>query len=129
MYILLNTSQPMIWLGWVKPKQPDQIWQARSWQASRDLSNQILRTIAADLDKWNWQWADITGIGVFAGPSQSFTGLRVGHVIANSLGYSLKIGVANSADPDQWTSECIDQLAKNRPQIIRPEYGRPPQIG
>ncbi|MDO4902326.1 MAG: tRNA (adenosine(37)-N6)-threonylcarbamoyltransferase complex dimerization subunit type 1 TsaB [bacterium] len=64
----------------------------------RQMSEQILAEISNFLTQNNLTWRDLTAIGTFAGPG-SFTGLRIGVTVANTLADALKIpivGVSNS---------------------------------
>lgn len=77
------------------------------------MTEEILRFIHEKLRENNAEWEDITEIQYFAGPG-SFTGLRIGATIVNTLADQLKIPL-------------YDQHGE-RKQIILPEYGRPANI-
>lgn len=78
-----------------------------------DLAEQILSFIHDKLLENHADWSDITEIQFFAGPG-SFTGLRIGAAVVNTLADQLQIPL-------------YDQDG-NRHQIILPTYGRPANI-
>lgn len=98
------------------------------WQAHRDLSDTILIKIKEGLDSLGLSYQDIEGAGVYSGPG-SFTGLRIGHTLVNTLGYSLDIPVA-SAGGEDWESDCLSQLLSNPDSrnMLAPDYGREARI-
>jgi len=65
----------------------------------KQKAQKILPTIDELLSKCNTKLEELTGIEVTTGPG-SFTGLRVGIAVANSLSYTLKIPVNNKAIGD-----------------------------
>lgn len=77
-------------------------------QAHKKLSDTIHIEIMELLKAQHLELSDLRGIAVFAGPG-SFTGLRIGAAVANSLAYALDIRVA-SADGDNWLNEAILSL-------------------
>ncbi len=66
--------------------------QSHSLKAKRVSSQVVLPLIEKILKKYNLKTTDLTGIEVNLGPG-SFTGLRVGVAIANTLGNFLKIPI------------------------------------
>ena len=78
-----------------------------------DLAEQIFSFIHDKLQENGADWADISEITYFAGPG-SFTGLRIGAAIVNTLADQLQIPI-------------YDQNGKQH-QIILPDYGRPANI-
>ena len=77
------------------------------------MTEQILSFIHDKLQENNVDWQDITEIHYFAGPG-SFTGLRIGAAIVNTLADQLQIPL-------------YDQNG-NKQQVILPDYGRPANI-
>lgn len=73
----------------------------------------ILQFIHEKLQENNADWSDITEITYFAGPG-SFTGLRIGATIVNTLADQLQIPL-------------YDQNGIKH-QVILPDYGRPANI-
>lgn len=95
-----------------------------AWHADRQLSVTLLRTIADMLEQHGKSWPDIQGIVAFQGPG-SFTGLRIGLTVANTLAYGLSVPVVARQDP-QWLQRGIgDILAGVSDRIVLPEYGAP----
>ena len=89
------------------------------WQAHRELSDTILIKIDEIVKK---DLSQLSGIVVFKGPG-SFTGLRIGMTVANSLAYSLGIPIVATGGED-WKSEGISRLnAGENEKIAMPEYG------
>ena len=82
-----------------------------------DLGNQLaeklLKTIFDKLQENGADWSDLTAITFMAGPG-SFTGLRIGAAIVNTLADQLNIPLYKS------TGERVP--------IILPDYGRPTNI-
>ncbi len=93
------------------------------WQAHRELSDNILARIKNLLDKQSLKWNDIDGVNVFKGPG-SFTGLRIGITVANTLAESLKVAVIGS-DGDDWQKQGGRRLIVDGgdDKIVVPMYG------
>lgn len=84
-----------------------------TWLAGHDMAEQILSFIHSRLVENHADWTDLTSITFFTGPG-SFTGLRIGATIVNTLADQLHIPLYDQHD----------QLH----QIILPDYGRPANI-
>lgn len=80
---------------------------------NRDLAEKLLGFIHDKLQKNGKDFRDITEITFMSGPG-SFTGLRIGAAIINTLAHELDIPL-------------YDHHGKKH-QIIIPEYGRPANI-
>ena len=82
-----------------------------------DLGNQIaeklLQVLQQKLQEYHADWTDISEITFMAGPG-SFTGLRIGAAIVNTLADQLDIPLFRS------TGEQVP--------VILPDYGRPANI-
>ncbi|MFV0484729.1 MAG: tRNA (adenosine(37)-N6)-threonylcarbamoyltransferase complex dimerization subunit type 1 TsaB [Candidatus Saccharimonadales bacterium] len=102
MKLYLDTSTPVTIL-----RLDDEEYQ---WESKRDLAKHLLKFIADKLDENDISWKDITEIHFFSGPG-SFTGLRIGAVVVNTLA-------------DQLSVPLYDHKGK-RQEIILPEYGKP----
>lgn len=87
--------------------------QTYSWDSGRIMAEQIFTFIHNKLSENNFDWPDITKITYFSGPG-SFTGLRIGAAVVNTLADQLQIPL-------------FDHHDVQRPVII-PEYGRPANI-
>lgn len=84
-----------------------------AWNSGREMAEKIFSFIHEKLLENGKDWMDISEITYFAGPG-SFTGLRIGAAIVNTLADQLKIPL-------------YDQHGQQH-QIIIPDYGRPANI-
>lgn len=92
------------------------------WQAHKELSSTLLSKIDELLHANNLQKTDLTGIVVFKGPG-SFTGLRIGITVANTLAYALKIPISGS-DGQDWITNGLNELTESpKDAVIIPSYG------
>ena len=94
----------------------------KNWRAHRELETTVLAEIENILKELDANYGSLTGIVTFAGPG-SFTGLRIGFAVANTLAASLNIPNVK-ADGSDWISQGIKKLEDNTtPQILLPDYG------
>lgn len=94
-----------------------------SWQAHRELAETLHNKIRELLTKNGFEWEDINGLIVYAGPG-SFTGLRIGTSVANALAYSLAIPIV--ATKGDWIKAGLEKLAKGESdKLALPIYGSP----
>ena len=84
------------------------------WEANKELAEKLLEFIKDKLEENNKTWRDIEEITFFSGPG-SFTGLRIGAAVVNTLASELNIPLYDHH--------------KNQHEIIIPDYGRPANIG
>lgn len=97
------------------------------WHADRNLSLTILGKIEEILKRNKYKFDDLNGVVAFKGPG-SFTGLRIGMTVANTLAYGLRIPIVSS-DAQAWIQDGIKRLEKNENEKIAiPEYGREARI-
>lgn len=82
-------------------------------EGRHDMSEKILGFIHDKLQENNSDWQDISEITFYSGPG-SFTGLRIGAAIVNTLADTLQIPL-------------YDHHGEQH-QIILPDYGRPANI-
>ena len=80
---------------------------------ANDLAEKLLQFIKDKLEENGKTWQDITEIEFMSGPG-SFTGLRIGASIVNTLAHELEIPL-------------YDHHGNEHKQII-PDYGRPANI-
>ena len=114
MIILLDTSTATCFLTVVD----DGARQDFEWQAGRTLARGLLKF----LEEKTGDLHDISGIGVMKGPG-SFTGLRIGLTVANTLADSLNIPIAGATGED-WQKVALKKLrAGENEKIVMPEYG------
>ncbi len=83
------------------------------WEGGREMAEGLHRFIFEKLKENGKTWKDISEITFFSGPG-SFTGLRIGASIVNTLAHELKIPLFDHHG--------------NKHDIIIPEYGRPANI-
>ena len=105
MKLYLDTSTPETIL-----KLDDQEYK---YAFKNDLAEKLLEFINNKLTENHATWQDITEITFMSGPG-SFTGLRIGASIVNTLAHELNIPLK-------------DHHGKTH-KIIVPEYGRPANI-
>lgn len=98
-----------------------------TWQAHRELSETLLGKVEKLLTSNKKSWQDIGGVVCYLGPG-SFTGLRIGATLSNSLSYGLDIPVVG-AESDEWLEKGLKKVRKaKKKQYISPKYGAPPNI-
>ena len=93
------------------------------WHAHRQLSDTLLIKIDALLAKKKLVQREIDGLISYQGPG-SFTGLRIGMTVANTVAYVL--GVPHvGAQSDSWLESGVKQLTNTSTKnpIVTPEYG------
>lgn len=97
------------------------------WTAHRQLAETIHQKIETLLKEHNKQWSDISGVVCYKGPG-SFTGLRIGLTVANTLAYSLKVPITGETG-ENWLKHAMYQLEQGANETIAvPDYGRDPHI-
>jgi tRNA threonylcarbamoyladenosine biosynthesis protein TsaB len=93
------------------------------WMAHRQLSATLLGVIRDELKKQDAVFEDIGAVLVFRGPG-SFTGLRIGITVANTLAYGLNVSIVGEADEQNWLERGLARLADHaNDQLVLPEYG------
>ena len=83
------------------------------WESGRDLAENLHAYLRDRLKEHGKTWQDLESITFMSGPG-SFTGLRIGAAVANSLAHELNIPLYNHKG---------EQVP-----IIMPDYGRPANI-
>lgn len=123
MILLLDTSTPEAKLILVDGDTQQLI----TWQADRQLAHGLLAWLRDTLASQGKAWSDIKAIGMFAGPG-SFTGLRIGISVCNTLADSLSIPIVG-ATTDLWQRDALNRLrAGESDGIVMPYYGREARI-
>ncbi len=98
-----------------------------TWQADRELAEKLLGYLEEKMASKGKTWKDISGIGVFRGPG-SFTGLRIGMSVVNTLASDLHVPIIGTMG-DDWIKEALKRLeAGENDTIVLPEYGRAANI-
>lgn len=99
----------------------------------REMAKNILAEIKEFLAENDANWQNLRGICVFAGPG-SFTGLRIGVTVANTLADSLKIPIVGEKNSDNsknngenlenWREIALEKLNSGADdKIALPFYG------
>lgn len=92
------------------------------WEANRQLARDLLSVLVDQLKVAKAGFADLTGVVVYLGPG-SFTGLRIGITVANTIAYAQNIPIVG-AQGDDWLKLGVQRLAKNQnDRIVLPHYG------
>jgi tRNA threonylcarbamoyladenosine biosynthesis protein TsaB len=98
-----------------------------TWPAHRELAETIHQKMKELLGSQRKSLSDLQAISVFKGPG-SFTGLRIGVSVANTLADSLRIPAVGTGG-DEWIAQAARRLAAHEnDRVVSPEYGAPPHI-
>ncbi len=118
MIVLLDTSTPVCRLTLIEDEQRH----AYEWQADRTLATGLLGYIQSQLAVHSATLRDISAIGVFEGPG-SFTGLRIGLTVLNTIADSQQIAIVG-ARGDDWQALAVERLqAGDNDRMVVPFYG------
>jgi len=124
MIILIKTDSPIAELYLYGTQK---MINSFTWQADRNLAMELLPAIQKLLSDSKVKESELTGIGIFTGAG-SFTGLRIGTTVANTLSYSLNIPVVESEGKD-WIQLGIQKIESTQTgQYVVPKYSAPPNI-
>lgn len=97
------------------------------WNADRQLAKQLLRKIDTLLSDTGVSWSQITGLVVYRGPG-SFTGLRIGCTVMNTLAYAHNLPIVGTSN-ETWIQEGQTLLSDGKNHVsVMPEYGAEPRI-
>ena len=119
MIALLDTSTPACRLTLVDDRGKQYNY---AWEAGRSLARDGLAFIRDCLKKHDSSLQTLSGLGVFTGPG-SFTGLRIGITIWNTIANANKVPIIG-ATGDDWQRQALDGLAAGRNDgIVLPQYG------
>lgn len=118
MIVLFDSSTPSFKLTLVDETQRIE----KTWEAGRELAKNLLGYIEDSLTEQNVSWDSIKAIGVYKGPG-SFTGLRIGLTVANTLADSLGVPIVGVSG-QQWQDDALARLRSgDTDHIVMPEYG------
>jgi tRNA threonylcarbamoyladenosine biosynthesis protein TsaB len=118
MILLLDTSTPVCRLTLVDGDNRV----GHEWQADRQLAKGLLGWLNERLNEQGKSWQDITAIGAYQGPG-SFTGLRIGLTVLNTLADSLAIPIVATTGED-WQNDAVERLNQGEnDHIALPYYG------
>lgn len=91
------------------------------WIAGRNLADEILPSMQELLERNDVNILDLAGVIVFTGEG-SFTGLRIGTTVSNTLAYSLNIPVVEATGND-WLHDGVNILDnKSLGDYVIPKY-------
>lgn len=118
MILAIDTSTPVCKLDFIENE-----WRySDSWEAGRELAKGLLGYLQDQLHAQGKSWEDVSGLVVFRGPG-SFTGLRIGSTVFNTLAYARSVPVVGETGED-WLEKGLERLANNENDtIVLPEYG------
>ncbi|HUD07903.1 MAG TPA: tRNA (adenosine(37)-N6)-threonylcarbamoyltransferase complex dimerization subunit type 1 TsaB [Candidatus Saccharimonadales bacterium] len=97
------------------------------WEAHRQLADTIHEKIRLLLAKQHIKLPQIGGVVCYEGPG-SFTGLRIGLSVANSISYSLQIPITGSQGKNWLDKGLKSLLAEPDQKPVMPFYGAPVHI-
>ena len=97
------------------------------WPAHRQLAETIHMKIKELLESQGYGLKDLEGIAAFKGPG-SFTGLRIGLSVANTLADSLGLPIVSETGKRWVYTACERLVGGENERIILPEYGAEPHI-
>jgi tRNA threonylcarbamoyladenosine biosynthesis protein TsaB len=97
------------------------------WQADRRLALELLGHLEAFLHANNKSFSELSGLLAYRGPG-SFTGLRIGITVLNTMSYAQTIPIVGETG-DDWLSLGIGRLENGEnDQVVLPEYGAEARI-
>lgn len=121
LFLDTSTGNCRIWLG-------ENIFEK---ELNRNMARDILKFLEDSLENIGKDYKDLEGIGFFAGPG-SFTGLRIGASVANTLADGLNIpivAIKKEDENDDWRQKAFEKLKNNEnDKIALPFYGRDANI-
>lgn len=124
MFLLLDTSTPICKSTLISGDDEFHY----EWEANRELADGLLGFLQEKLAKHQKTWQDITGIGIMRGPG-SFTGLRIGMAVCNTLASQLGIPIVGEVLADEWKTRVIERLKTGENEkIVLPFYDRDANI-
>lgn len=118
MILCLDTSTPVCRLSMIDGEW----WHETEWESGRGLALGLLGFLEEQLQSQNKSWHDVSGLVVFKGPG-SFTGLRIGITVFNTLAHTNHWPIVGTQGED-WREVGIQRLANGEnDQLVLPEYG------
>jgi tRNA threonylcarbamoyladenosine biosynthesis protein TsaB len=119
MFLTLRTDNPEAEIGLYDGKTQRSYYK---WRADRRLATELLGVIRDELKKQQLDWNDIAGVVAYEGPG-SFTGLRIGITVADSIAYGNGVPIVG-ARGDDWITVGLTRLAAGATDtLVLPHYG------
>ncbi len=125
MYLALRTDSDQAQIRLVDAS--GKIVAKRDWLAGRQLAESLLQEVVELLKSADSDWENLSGVIVFSG-SGSFTGLRIGITVANTIAYGQTVPIVGQRD-DSWLVDGYLRLANGQnDKQVTPFYGAEPNI-
>lgn len=119
MFLTLRTDNPEAEVGLYDGEKQLSYY---TWLADRKLAKELLDVIRGELKKQNAEWKDVTGVVAYQGPG-SFTGLRIGLTVANTIAYGQDVPIV-AAQGENWIATGTKRLvAGETDRMVLPHYG------
>lgn len=97
------------------------------WQSDMKLAKLLPGYLNRLLEKHSKTWLDIKAIGVYEGPG-SFTGIRIGLTIMNTIADSQQIPIVGGRG-DDWKNVVLEKIREGKNEkIVMPFYNREANI-
>jgi len=124
MIVLLDTSTPLCQLTLVDGESMSHY----EWQADRELARGLLAFLRDKMAEHQASFDDISAVGVMKGPG-SFTGLRIGLTVANTIAFDRQLPIVGVEQSDDWQTVALSRLQRGEnDQLVMPHYGREANI-
>ena len=92
------------------------------WEAHLKLAETLNSKIEEILNKSSISYQNLDGIAIFKGPG-SFTGLRIGMSVANSLAFGLGIPIIAKSGENWLEQATMDLNSGKNDHTAAPDYG------
>ncbi len=123
-YLLLDSSTPLCKITIITS---DNAWHEHEWQADRTLAHGLLKHLTNTLAEHGETLHSLSGLAVFQGPG-SFTGLRIGITVLNTLADSESIPIVGASGED-WQEVAVERLKNGEnDRLVMPFYGADARI-
>lgn len=123
MIISIDTSTPTCFIGVHDGTQ----WHVHEWDAGRKLAKELLTYLQEALAAHDTRLDELRGIVAYQGPG-SFTGLRIGLTVVNTLASAQRIPIVGVTGND-WQQRGLTRLQQgDNDELVMPEYGGEPNI-
>lgn len=124
MYLGIRTDSP---LAEFYLYRDDELLAEKTWQADRQLAHGLLGELESFLKTHGITFQDFTGLFVYQGPG-SFTGLRIGITVMNTIAYAQTLPIVGSSD-DAWRETATAKLSAGKTDhVVLPIYGAEARI-